>query len=153
MFRAKLAALIDSDASNATKTPQQIADWCNARVMPAPVPTGDVIRYLTLVDKWEEIKIAAESADAAAAAKTKAARKMVSAMGDFESFDLSNAQYLSVVTSRLDDLVTHGLITSGAPGDKEIILALGDNKRTRAEAAGLGEVWGKHVADAGRGVL
>lgn len=150
---SKLTTLIDSDTANATKTPQQIVDWCNARVMPAPVPAHTVIKYLTLEDKWEEIKIAADAADAATSAKTKAARKMVSAMGDFESFDLSDAQNMSVITSRLNDLVTHGLITSGAPGDKEIILALGNNKRTRAEAAGLEEVTLLHLADANRGVI
>lgn len=147
---AKLQTLIDSDAGNSTKSRQQIADWCNARVMAAPVFAHEVIKYLTLVDKWEEIKIAAEAPDAATSAKTKSARKMLSGMGDFESFDLSSAQYLSVVTSRLDALVTHGMITTD---DKEIILALGDNKRTRSEAAGLEEVTLLHLSDANRGTI
>ncbi|MEQ1888906.1 MAG: hypothetical protein ABL951_06965 [Alphaproteobacteria bacterium] len=114
------------------------AAFLNALTAPVPVPAGDVIRYLTLVGKWEAIKIASEGDTGAA--KTVAARKMTSALADFESFDLANAQYLAVVTARLDDLVAHGLIGTGAPGDREIILALGANRRSRAGAAGLGEI-------------
>ena len=152
MDLAKLTTLIDSDAGNATKTPQQIADWCNARVMSAPVPARDVAQYLVAAGLMASIEMYASTPNAIATgleAKVLAAKDMVGAITLLPSFDLSIPAYLARITAALDALITHGFIQAA---HKAQILALGNNKRTRAEAAGLGEVWGKHVADAGRGV-
>lgn len=149
----KLRELIDSDAANATRTPQQIADWCNARVMPAPVPASAVAQYLVAAGLMAEIVLASRESvavDGLNRPKIKAALDMVTAIETLPSFDLSVPAYLARITAALDALITHGFMQAA---QKAQILALGDNKRTRAEAAGLGEVWGKHVADAGRGVL
>lgn len=149
----KLKALIDSDAASATRTPQQIADWCNARVMAAPVPSAAVAQYLVAAGLMAEIVLASResvAADGLNRPKIKAALDMVTAIETLPSFDLSVPAYLARITAALDALITHGFITET---HKAQILALGDNKRTRAEAAGLGEVWGLHVAAAGRGVL
>lgn len=140
MDLAKLKLLLDNDPANAALSPEEAAAWCNARVMPVPVPAEDVVRYLTLVDKWESIKLVAEGD--VVAEKKIAARKLVSALGDFESFDLANAQYLAVITARLDSLIAHNLLSAS---DKTNILALGNNKCTRAEAVGLGPVWGRDI--------
>lgn len=70
---------------------------------------------------------------------------MVSALNDFSSFDLANPVYLGAITERLDDLILHGLI---AQTDKDTILAMGDNLRTRADAAGIETVTPLHVKDA-----
>jgi ribosomal protein L18 len=153
MDTAKLRALIDSDAANATKTAQQIADWCNARVMAAPVPAQDVAQYLVAAGLLARIEMYASAPNAigtAMEAKALAAKDMMGAITLLQSFDLSVPAYLARITAALDTLIEHGLMS---PTHKAQILALGDNRRSRAEAAGLGEVWGLHVASCGRGVL
>lgn len=138
-----LIDLINSEPLNADRSPAAVAEWCNERAAPAPVSAIDVIRVLTLADRMEDIRVAAEKGDADTNAKTMAARKMVAALRDFESFDLENPVYLNAISSRLDALVEHGLITSEM---KAALLALGNNRRTRAEAAGLGHINGYDVA-------
>lgn len=150
---AKLQTLIDSDAANATKTPQQIADWCNARVMPAPVPASAVAQYLVAAGLMAEIALASReivAADGLNKPKVKAATDMVTAIESLGSFDLSVPAYLARITAALDALITHGFMLEA---HKAQILVLGDNKRTRAEAAGLEEVTLLHLADANRGVI
>lgn len=137
-----LKELIEQDPDNAAKTPAEVAAWCNERVLPAPVKTQDVVKYLFLVDKYDDISIAAEAEDAAVNEKTKAARKFLSGLEKFESFDLSVPEHEARIQARLVDLQDHGFISAD---DKEIILSLGDNKVSRAEAAGLGVVWGRDV--------
>jgi len=150
---AKLQTLVDSDASNSTKTRQQVADWCNARVMVAPVPAQDVAQYLVAAGLMAEIVLVSReivAADGLNKPKVKAALDMVTAIESLPSFDLSVSAYLDRITAALDELITHGFIQEV---HKSQILALGDNKRTRAEAAGLEEVTLLHLADANRGVI
>lgn len=150
---AKLTTLIDSDPANATHTPQQIADWCNARAMPAPVPSSAVAQYMVAAGLMAEIVLVSResvAADGLNRLKVKAALDMTTAIESLPSFDLSNQAYLARITAALDELITHGFMQDA---HKAQILALGDNKRTRAEAAGLEAVTLLHLIDAQRGVI
>lgn len=150
---AKLTELIDSDGENSAKTPQQIADWCNARVMAGPVPSAAVAQYLVAAGLMAEIVLASResvAADGLNRPKIKAALDMVTAIESLEAFDLSVPAYLARITAALDALITHGFMQAA---HKAQILALGDNKRTLAESVGLEEVTVLHLADANRGVI
>ena len=149
----KLTTLIDSDAASATKTPQQIVDWCNERVMPAPVPSSAVAQYLVAAGLMAKIELYAAAVNVIgteAEAKALAAKDMVGAITLLPSFDLSVPAYLTRIMAALDALITHGFMLAA---HKAQILALGDNKRTRAEAVGLEAVTLLHMTDAQRGVV
>ena len=153
MDLAKLTTLIDSDPANAARTPQQIADWCNERVMPAPVPSSAVAQYLVAAGLMAKIELYAAAVNVIgteAEVKALVAKDMVGAITLLPSFDLAVPAYLTRITAALDALITHGFMLAA---HKAQILALGDNKRTRAEAVGLGEIWGLHVVDCKRGAL
>lgn len=144
----KLKILIDSDPANASKAPEQVSAWCNERVKPAPVPSSEVSQYLVAAGLMAKINLWSAQTNSVGTpeeAKVLAAIDMVSALDKLPSFDLSVPAYLSRITTALDALVTHGFILEG---HKTQILSLGNNRLTRAEAAGLGEVWGSHVIEA-----
>lgn len=153
MDLAKLTTLVDSDPANAARTPQQIADWCNERVMPAPVPSSAVAQYLVAAGLMAKIELYAAAVNVigtADEAKALAAKDMMGAITLLPSFDLMVPAYLARITAALDELITHGFMQAA---HKAQILALGDNKHTRAESVGLGEIWGQHVVTCNRGVL
>lgn len=150
---AKLTALIDGEAANSAKTPQQIADWCNEKVMPAPVPSSAVAQYLVAAGLMAKIELYADAINVigtADEAKALAAKDMMGAITLLPSFDLMVPAYLARITAALDALITHGFMLAA---HKAQILALGDNKRTRAEAVGLETVTLLHMTDAQRGVV
>lgn len=109
-----------------------VATWCNEMAFPAPVLSEDVVRYLTLSDSMDAIREAARPGDATEKAAT--ARKFIGGIESFESFDLQNPSYLARIAAELLALESHGLITQD---DRAAILMLGDNRRSRAQAAGL----------------
>ena len=139
---ATIKAAMDADPEYAALDANAAADRMNERVHPGSVPSLDVIRYLTLVDKWVDIKIAAQSTDPLVAAKTKAALRIVSALADFEVFDMSNPVFVSAISAGLSGIVAAGLISED---EKAVIMGIGNNLRARGDVLGLGMVTGREV--------
>lgn len=117
-------------------TDVQAADSLNAVNRPVEVPAHDVIRYLALVDKWGTIASDARHGNITAAKQTWCVN-FVEILAIFNDFDLQDASVLSAVTARLDEGIGHGYIDAS---DKATILALGDNKQSRAQELGIGRV-------------
>lgn len=133
MDHRALKAFLDANAEAMSgMTAAQKADWCNARVEREAVRSDDVIRYLFLQGKWMTVKLSSDAA----------ALTLVEGLDRFPTFDLDNPAYLAAISSALDGAVTAGFITDD---DKTAILALGDDKRTRAEKAGFGTVHLRHI--------
>ncbi len=123
-------------------TDAQVADSLNAVDRPAPVPVEDVRRYLHLVDAWGDIADASRDTTLLAS-KRKAARKMVDALQDFESFDLQN--YGTQIGARLGELVTEGMLTTD---QRTVIIAMEASRQSRAQELGIGRVRIGHVEEA-----
>lgn len=143
-----LRTLLDSDASTAQMTLEDAAAWCNARVMPAPVPVQDVTQFLVATGLFADIVLASRevvAADASNKPRVKAALDMVTALEHLPTFNLTIPAYLARVSAALDALIGLGFM---AAGHKAAILALGDNKLTRAEAAGLEPATPRHIIEA-----
>jgi len=119
----------------ATMTDAAVATSLNAVDRPGPVPAKDVIKRLQLLGKWAEIeRVASGLGTAAPDATINAALTIVSAVRTFEDFDLSDPAVMAAVNGALDALVTVGLITAT---DKATVLALQDNRQSRAQELGL----------------
>jgi len=102
---------------------------------PAAVPAKDVRRYLLLAGKWPGIVDAANH-DASASVR-KAAVNIVDTLANFEDFDLQDATVLAAVTAGLDGVIAEGLIEAA---QKIVILAMENNRQSRAEELGLSPV-------------
>ena len=146
---ATIKAATDADHEYTGLDANAAADRMNDKVLPGAVPSMDVIRYLTLTDKWVDIKIAALATDPSVAAKTKAALRIVSALADFAEFDMSNPVFVSAIDAGLSDIESHRLISAD---EKAVIMALGNNLRSRGDVLGIGEVTGREVHLARGGV-
>lgn len=144
MDYADLRREIDQDPVSrgyAGKTDQEIAALLNAPVRPGPIPAQDVRRYLTVADRWPEIvrivRFGDQSQD-----KLRAAIRMVEALDGMSSFDLQVPAYLATIEAGLDALVAAQIIQAQ---DKTAILALAENRRSRAAELGFGQVKPGHV--------
>ena len=139
---ATIKAAMNADPEYAALDANAAAARFNEKVYPGSVPSEDVVRYLSLVDKWVDMQIAARSADPLEAAKTKAALRIASALADFDVFDMSNPLFVSVIDAGLSGIVAAGLITAD---EKNAIMAMGNNLRTRGDALGVGHVYAQHI--------
>jgi hypothetical protein len=110
---------------------------------PGPVPAKDVRRYLLLAGKWPGV------VDAASTSATEAVRlaavNIIDTLANFEDFDLQDATVLAAVTAGLDALVTAGLIETA---NKTVILAMENNRQSRAQEIGAGRLYWHHVQKA-----
>jgi len=126
----------------ATMTNVEVAASLNAVDRPGPVPAKDVVKALQIAGKWAEIERVANGLGTAAPDATiKAALTITSAVRTFEDFDLSDATVAATVNAALDALVAVTLISSA---DKAIVLALQNNRQSRAQELGL---WAVTAAD------
>lgn len=134
-----------NDAAYSAMTDAQAAAALNVRDRTGPITAEDVRRYLHLASKWSGIKAASLGLQSSTETKRITALTFLDALDQFVTFDLSIAAYATAVTAQLDACIGVGLIDAA---DKTAILALANNRRTRAEQLGLGPVKVGHVKDA-----
>jgi hypothetical protein len=114
----------------------------NAVDRPGRVKALEVKRYLQLTGEWAAI---AEDANTHPTRGTKlSCRAIVDALADFETFDLQDAQIRGVITAALEALQVTGGTGHLDDAQTAEILALENNRQTRAQELGLGVV---HVGD------
>lgn len=120
----------------AAMTDQQAADSLNVVDRPASVPKSDLLRYVVENAKWKGIAdLAASPTSPYAAAAASAVRAFEP--GDFDAIDLSRP----AVVALIDALVAGGALVAA---DKTAILAMAENRRSRAAELGLSFV---HAGD------
>lgn len=110
-----------------------VAASLNAQDRPGPVPAIDVKRYLILQGKWVPIKLSA----------LPSAVNMVETLEVFATIDLG--AYGAAIEAAIDAVVSDALLDAN---DKAAILALADNRRSRAGELGLGVVLPGHIEEA-----
>jgi hypothetical protein len=110
---------------------------------PGPVPAKDVRRYLLLAGKWPGI------VDAASTSATEAVRlaavNIIDTLANFEDFDLQDATVLAAVTAGLDGLIAVSLMDAA---EKTVILAMENNRQSRAQEIGAGRLYWHDVQKA-----
>tara|TARA_R110000822_G_scaffold30982_1_gene89895 strand:+ start:46 stop:486 length:441 start_codon:yes stop_codon:yes gene_type:complete len=110
---------------------------------PGPVPAKDVRRYLLLAGKWPGI------VDAASTSTTEAVRlaavNIIDTLANFEDFDLQDATVLAAVTAGLDGLIAVSLMDAA---EKTVILAMENNRQSRAQEIGAGRLYWHDVQKA-----
>jgi hypothetical protein len=127
------SGMTDADAANSL----------NYSDRPGPVPAKDVRRYLLLAGKWPGI------VDAASTSTTEAVRlaavNIIDTLANFEDFDLQDATVLAAVTAGLDGLIAVSLMVAA---EKTVILAMENNRQSRAQEIGAGSLYWHHVQKA-----
>lgn len=118
----------------------EVAASLNTVDRPGDVPAKDVKRYLMMVGKWA--KISDHTVNASDEADRQACIALIDALKEFDDFDLQDAAVKSVVEENLDALIP-GYISAD---DKATILALENNRQSRAQELGLGRVTEYDVA-------
>ena len=91
------------------------------------IKTSDIKQYLTL--KGLRVAIANST--------SLPCQEVMLALADFDTFDCSNPNVLSVLTSVLDALMLDTLIPAFTGGDKANILAMADRLVSPAESLGI----------------
>jgi len=121
-------------------TATQIADAGNSAGInhpnrPVPIPSREVRRYLLIAGAWSAIK------DDALIGSTPETRQacitLIDALDNFEDFDMSDAAVATAVNGALDALIATGHLDEATMGQKTAILALGNDKQSRAKELGL----------------
>lgn len=140
-----MSALSDELATSAydNMTNDEVTVALNAPSRPIAVPASDVRRYLLLANRWPAISLAASGLGTYSDSARLAAIAIVDALDNFSDFDLQDAQVAAAVDARLSDLLAEGFIDAA---NKSTILALGNNRQSRARELGLGVVPFRHVA-------
>lgn len=124
-------------------TDKQCADILNAVNQRGPIPAEDVKRFIHLAGKWAGIRAASLGMFGADDIKRVTALTFIDGLETFTEFDTE--KYEQAVTAQLQSCVDSGLLSAA---DKTGILALANNKRSRAEALGIPRVKEGHVAEA-----
>ena len=124
-------------------TDAAVVDSLYTKNRPGPVPAKDVRRYLLLAGKWPMI-VDTAAQDGTATTRV-ACINIIDSLANFDDFDLEDSGVLAVVTAGLDALVTATLIDEA---HKTAILAMGNNRQSRAQELNLGRVLPGHVAAA-----
>lgn len=114
-------------------TDEEAAESLNAKTRPGVVPYLDVVRYLTLAGKWANI-VDTSIHETLDADKRKVALNMVETIKNFETFDLQDALNMLAVQTQLANMKAAELIDAT---DETTILALENNRRTRAQELGI----------------
>ncbi|HAK63585.1 MAG TPA: hypothetical protein DCO82_10145 [Alphaproteobacteria bacterium] len=123
-----------ADAADVNRYCNEVAAWCNEKSLPGPVPVGDVKRHMTLLGVYTPIVIASRAADLATNPAAQAALNLTLSLDNFDTFHMDEAPVVAAVTAGLDALVAVDLLTEE---QRDSVIALGDNRRSRAEANGL----------------
>ena len=114
------------DAKYSGLTDQQCLDLINAKniVKKKQIQTRDIRKYLMINNKLLTIE----------ASTTNSAKTAVRAMEIFDSFDMTDSQVVTTLTTVLDSLITDTLITTA---DKTAVLAMGDDYESIADQLGF----------------
>ena len=114
------------DAKYSGLTDQHCLDLINAKniVKKKQIQTRDIRKYLMINNKLLTIE----------ASTTNSAKTAVRAMEIFDSFDMTDSQVVTTLTTVLDSLITDTLITTA---DKTAVLAMGDDYESIADQLGF----------------
>lgn len=119
----------------ADMTPDRVVSSLTTRNRRGNVETREVIQYLLITGKWAALVDAASNE--VDRDRRLVAVDTVETLRSFSTIDLGDPTIYTAVSTRLDDLVTHGFLSSV---ERTAILMLGEQKLSRAEELGL-----KHV--------